>query len=101
MSSYKPPYTITSKILKTVSELVSELNHVKKDNVPKNVPLKRLDKIVNIIKKDNNITLLELANKLGVTDKTIKRDISKLKKANKIVRVGSLKSGHWKILNET
>ena len=89
MSSYKPPYTITSKILKTVSELVSELNHVKKDNVPKNVPknvpLKRLDKIVNIIKKDNNITLLELANKLGVTDKTIKRDISKLKKANKIV----------------
>ncbi len=85
--------------------ILKTLKNVKKDNVPKNVPknvpLKRLDKIVNIIKKDNNITLLELANKLGVTDKTIKRDISKLKKANKIVRVGSLKSGHWKILNET
>ncbi len=84
--------------------ILQTLKKVKKENVPKNipknVPLKRLDKIVNMMKKDKNITALELANKLGVTDKTIKRDISKLKDKKRVVRVGSLKSGHWEIVDE-
>ncbi|UCN00508.1 Fic family protein [Sulfurimonas sp. SWIR-19] len=66
-------------------------------NVPKNVPLKRVAKIVSLINKNKNITIIELANILKVTDKTIKRDIAKLKKENKLVRVGSLKTGHWEI----
>lgn len=49
--------------------------------------------------KDENITLLELADRLGVTDKTIKRDIAKLKNEKKIVRMGSLKSGHWELIS--
>ena len=84
--------------------ILKTLKKVKKDNVPKNVPrnvpLKRLDKIVNMMKKDKNITALELADKLGVTDKTIKRDISKLKDKKRVVRVGSLKSGYWEIVDE-
>ena len=44
--------------------------------------------------------MLELANRLGVSDKTIKRGIAKLKNENKLVRVGGLKSGHWEVLNE-
>jgi Fic family protein len=77
------------------------LSNIKKDNVPnnvpKNVPLKRLDKIVNLIKKDKNITIIELANKLSVTDKTIKRDMEKLKNSNRIQRIGSQKSGYWEV----
>jgi len=69
-------------------------------NVPKNVPLKRLNEIMKLIQKDKNITILQLANILNVTDKTIKRDIAKLKNENKIARVGSLKSGHWEIIDE-
>lgn len=68
--------------------------------VPKNVPLKRLDEIIKLITKDKDITIVQIANILHVTDKTIKRDIAKLKKENKIVRVGSLKSGHWEIVDE-
>jgi Fic family protein len=68
--------------------------------VPKNVPLKRIDKIVELMTQNKDITIVELANILEVTDKTIKRDISKLKEQNRLVRVGSLKSGHWKILTE-
>ncbi|MCK9162274.1 MAG: Fic family protein [Arcobacter butzleri] len=67
-------------------------------NVPKNVPLKRLDKIVDIINKNKDITIDELAKILGVSDKTIKRDMAKLKEENKIKRVGSLKSGYWEIV---
>ncbi len=84
-------------ILKTLTKVKKE--NVPK-NVPKNVPLKRLDKIVNMMKKDKSITALELADKLGVTDKTIKRDIAKLKDEKRVVRVGSLKSGHWEVIDE-
>jgi Fic family protein len=66
--------------------------------VPKNVPLKRQDEILKLIKKDNNITILQLADILSVSDKTIKRDIAKLKNENKIIRIGSLKNGHWEII---
>ena len=82
--------------------ILKTLKKVKKDNVPKNVPknvpLNRLDKVVNLMKKNKSITILELADKLGVTDKTIKRDIAKLKSEKRVVRVGSSKSGHWKIV---
>ena len=66
-------------------------------NVPKNDPIKRLDKIIEIIGKNRDITIYELANKLNVADKTIKRDIAKIKEKNRVIRVGSLKSGHWEV----
>lgn len=66
-------------------------------NVPKNVPIKRLDKIVEIIAENKDITIAELSHLLEVTDKTIKRDIAKLKEQDRLIRVGSLKSGHWEI----
>ena len=66
-------------------------------NVPKNDPIKRLDKIIEIIGENRDITIYELANKLNVADKTIKRDIAKLKEQNRVIRVGSLKSGHWEV----
>ncbi|MGK0255676.1 MAG: Fic family protein [Arcobacteraceae bacterium] len=87
-------------INKSLIDYIKESNKNVPLKVPKNVPLKRLGKILDLIKKDKNITVLEIANKLDVTDKTIKRDITKLKNENKIVRVGSLKSGHWEIKNE-
>lgn len=84
-------------ILKTLIDL-------KKENVPKNVPLdvplKRLEKILALMSKNRDITAVELSNKMNVTDKTIKRDIAKLKNENRIKRVGSLKAGHWEVIDE-
>jgi Fic family protein len=81
-------------ILKSINNTIK--NNVP-NNVPKNVPLIRLEKILKLIGKHKNITIIELADMLNVTDKTIKRDIAKLKKENRVVRIGSLKSGHWKV----
>jgi Fic family protein len=81
-------------ILISMQNLINE--NVPK-NVPKNVPLKRLDKIVEIMRENRDITIIELANILEVADKTIKRDVSKLKEQNRLKRVGSLKSGHWEV----
>jgi len=66
-------------------------------NVPKDVPIKRLNKIIELVIENRDITIAELANMLKVSDKTIKRDIAKLKEQNRLTRVGSLKSGHWEI----
>ncbi len=70
------------------------------ENVPKNVPEKRLDLIIELIKKDANISMYDMSKKIGVDHKTIKRDIEKLKKGCKIKRVGPAKGGHWEIISE-
>ena len=69
------------------------------DNVPENVPENRLESIIEMIKMNTNITMLDLSKKLGVNHKTIKRDIEKLKTLGILQRVGPAKGGHWQITN--
>ena len=68
-------------------------------NVGINVGLKRSEQILNLIKENNAITAEEMATIFKVTERTIDRDISALKKQNKIKRVGSKKAGHWEIIS--
>lgn len=56
-------------------------------------------KVFNIIKYLPNITQKELAQKLDLTEKTIKRNIATLKEKRFIERVGSNKKGYWKVLD--
>ena len=67
-------------------------------NVGINVGLKRVDQILNLIKENSTITAEELAVIFKVTERTIDRDISLLKKQNKIKREGSKKTGYWELL---
>ncbi len=87
-------------ISKSLKDYIRESKKSVPKSVPKNVPLKRVDEIINLIKKDKNITILQIADLLSVSDKTIKRDITKLKNENKIVRVGGLKGGYWKVIDK-
>ena len=67
-------------------------------NVPVNVPLKdRQKKVVAAIVKDSHVSAKKLAEKFGVTEKTIKRDLQLLKQQNLITRVGADKNGYWKV----
>jgi len=68
--------------------------------VPDNVPANRMITILNLIEKNNKILLQELANILNVSKRTIRRDIEKLKKQNKLKRIGSEKTGHWVIISK-
>jgi ATP-dependent DNA helicase RecG len=67
------------------------------ENVVENVPENRLNSIVELIKKDTNISMLDLSKKLGVNHKTIKRDIIKLKTLGILKRIGPAKTGHWQV----
>ena len=60
----------------------------------------RLDKIIELITKNNKVLLQEKADQLDVSKRTIRRDIEKLKKQNKLKCIGSEKGGHWEILEK-
>ncbi len=67
-------------------------------NVPINVPVKISSngkKIIDILKENPHITTAQMAEQIGVSDKTIKRAVSELKDAGLIERVGSNKTGYW------
>ena len=64
-----------------------------------NEPLnERQVRVVNLIKNKTDITVLELAKECSSGRETIKRDITKLQKLNIIERIGSKKTGHWKVV---
>jgi len=64
-------------------------------NVSVNVSVN--EKIIDIITQMPAITVKELAKMLSVTERTIYRKIEMLKTENKIERIGSNKTGYWKI----
>lgn len=67
------------------------------NNVAQNV-VDRLDLIVLLLKEDNTLSAAQLAGQLGVTARTIQRDLEKLSKAGRIKPIGPDKGGQWKIL---
>ena len=69
-------------------------------NVPVNVSLKdRPKKIIAALSKDPHVSATKLAEKFGVTEKTIRRDLQLLKQQNLITRVGANKNGYWKVVS--
>ena len=60
--------------------------------------ISRLDKILDLIKSDNSISLKEISEQLNVSKKTILRDIDKLKKMGKLKFIGEKRTGHWEII---
>lgn len=59
---------------------------------------KSSQKILEAIKENSSITIEELSQKVGITDRAIKKNIAKLKEENKIKRIGSDRSGYWEIV---
>lgn len=74
-----------------------------KTNVPlildvDNVGLNEIqNKILKLISNNKNVTQKEISEELNTTKRTIERNIMILKEMNLIERIGSRKSGYWKI----
>lgn len=95
--------TTNDTINDTINTVIDPINvPVNKNNVPVNVPEINLSdkerQVLDFIIKKNNITAKEIAEKIGVSDKTVKRAISTLKTNGLIVRrIGSDKKGFWSV----
>lgn len=77
-------YDVENQNIDTVNDTVNQKN----------------DTVFLLIKQNNSITANEIAEKLGISLATAKRRIKELKEIKLIERVGSDKTGCWKILKE-
>ena len=58
---------------------------------------KTSEKILELIENNKNITIKELSESVGVSTRSIERNLTKLQKDKKLKRVGSDKGGYWEI----
>lgn len=71
---------------------------IQSDNLTnQNVTLDELA-LLKLIAKNPSITQIQLAEKMGVTDRTIKRKMKSLQEKGYIQRANGKRNGHWEIL---
>jgi ATP-dependent DNA helicase RecG len=58
------------------------------------------DRILRLVSSNHDITIAELAQTIGVTSRTIERNINTLQSQGRLKRVGPDKGGHWDIINK-
>ena len=58
------------------------------------------DTVFNLIKQNNKITSVEISKRLNISLSTAKRRIKELKEKGIIERIGSDKTGNWKIIEQ-
>ena len=56
-------------------------------------------KILELILDNPTATMAEMVERLGVTKRTVEREVKQLRKTGRIERIGSKRFGHWKINN--
>jgi ATP-dependent DNA helicase RecG len=52
-------------------------------------------KILELITVNKNITIPEIAEKIGITERSVERNIQKLQSKGRLKREGAAKGGHW------
>ena len=70
-------------------------NYDVQNDVQKLSAEQRKEKIMELMKSNNKITIDMIKCIINVSKPTIERDIAKLRKDNKIEYVGSAKDGYW------
>ena len=84
-------------MLKIIDEAVDGMILNQQETTQETTQKTTQEKIINLIKKNPNITQLEMAKTLDLTRDGISYNIKALKEKGIIERVGSTKNGIWKI----
>ena len=81
------------------SALIDHPKTPNRQNVGKDVGLEvgLAEKIMELISDNSEIKMSEIAEKLGVTTRTIEREIKKMREAGRVKRVGGKRYGHWEV----
>ena len=56
------------------------------------------EKIVELIRRDESITVFEISKKLETPKRTIEREMKRLREIKRIVREGGNRYGHWEVI---
>ena len=68
-------------------------------NTESGTKIKTIDKILDLISKDNSISITQLSTTTNITRSTIQKHIDNLKDKGIIRRDGASKGGKWIIIN--
>ncbi len=60
--------------------------------------VKTSGKILALLRENTRLTIPELALAIGVTERSIERNLQKLQQEQRLRRVGSAKGGHWELI---
>ncbi|HAS82135.1 MAG TPA: hypothetical protein DCS43_05530 [Verrucomicrobia bacterium] len=71
-----------------------------KGSTTQEAPEKSSEKILELLCKDKDMTIFQLADHVKITTRAIEKNIKKLQDAGKLRRVGPDKGGHWEVLEE-
>jgi len=105
VEKYGSGFVRIREILKTytllsfsIEEVGNGFLFILKKTTPKTTPKTTLrKKIVDFLKENPSATKQEIADYLQISINTVKEYISKLKKEGLLERIGSSKTGYWKI----
>jgi len=65
---------------------------------PVETPVKTPDAIVAHLREQPDLTLADIANRIGKSRSAVERAAAKLVKAGKLRHIGPAKGGHWEVL---
>lgn len=86
-------YDLSGFIIEFNYEINRQTNAVAAKTKTKNVS--NTDKVLELIRGQENITIIDLATWLNVSDTTIKRILKELQETKRITREGGYKHGKW------
>ena len=64
----------------------------------KATPITTKEKLLELIETNPSITREALSQKLDISINTVKEHILKLKRSNKLERIGDNRNGYWKVI---
>ena len=81
------------------SALIEEPKTPNRQDVGKDVGLEvgLAKMIIALISEKSDVTMAEMAERLGVTTRTIERQMKKLRESERVLRVGGKRYGHWEV----
>lgn len=88
---------LSNLLLKENHSLKNREMHILNDTVNDTVKYQN-DTVFLLIKQDNKITANEISERLKISLSTVKRKIKELRDNGKLERIGSDKTGRWKVI---
>ena len=79
----------------TFQARVGETGRISPETIPKT-----REKIVRLILEDTSISIKEMSNRIGITQKGIEWQIMSLKKDGILERIGPARGGYWKVIEK-
>lgn len=83
---------------KTAQEPTQEIERKLSGNASVKMSGKTSEKTLSLLKSNGNFTIPQLSDQIGVTTRSIERNLRELQKAGRPKRIGPAKGGFWEAI---